>query len=145
MTTYDLTFGSLPGLQMQAGAHVGVNFHEVDFADVRRYCPTLKTGDLLTLGHLPKGCLIQAVAAETVTPAQSGASPVTIQDDLATPTVILDGHDITSLGAISGPASPGSHSAFLTASRKLQLLIGATPPLKGTLRVSVSLSMMTSF
>lgn len=156
MSTFDLTFGQLAGLQQQGGAHVGVNFFEVDFAEALKLNPTMTAADILTIGKVPKGALLLGVSAETVEASQAGASDLTVQDDTGTPVVILDGHGIDTASEITGPkvgtttffgggTAAGLHPVFLTAEKKINVLLGATAPTKGKLRVAVTLAKMAAF
>lgn len=153
MSTYDFTNGNIAGLQMQAGALVGVNFFEVDFAEVIKAYPALANGDIITVGILPKGANLNSVCMETLTASQAGASNLTLQDDTGTPVVILDSHDPTTAGTLSGPkagtttlfgggTATGLHNIFLTAAKKLNILVGATVPTKGKFRVAAAMDLM---
>ena len=154
MATFDLTFGALAGLQTQAGAYVGVNLFDLDFAEVKALYPALAGGDILTIGQIPKGALVHGVAMETLTASQAGASVVSLQDDTGTPVVILTGHAIDTAGTISGPAAglttmfgggtaTGLHNAFFPTTKKLNILLGATAPTTGKVRVTVDQAFVT--
>jgi hypothetical protein len=156
MATYDLTNGNLAGLQMQGGAMVGVNVFELDWAEAKKACATWASGDILTIGKLPKGALVLPCAAETAVASQAGASNVVVQDDTATPVVMISAHDVATANAMS-PASIGStfffgygsnlglHPVLLTAEKKVNVVLGATPPTSGKIRLSFPMALVAGF
>lgn len=154
MATFDYTNGDLAGLQMQAGAHGGVNAWELDFAEVYKAHPALAAGDKIVVAHIGKGFLCHGVSAETVSPSQAGASNLSLTDEAAA--VILDTHDIATTGTITGPkegaatlfgggVATGLHNIFVTAQKDIVVVVGAVVPQKGVLRVSASLAHMANF
>lgn len=152
MATYDLTYGNLAGLQMQGGAMLGVNVFEIDWAVAKAACATWASGDIITIGKLPKGALVLPCAAETLVASQAGASNVVVQDDTATPVVMISAHDVATANAQS-PASAGTalffgggtatglHPVILTAEKKVNILLGATPPTSGKMRLSFPIAL----
>lgn len=147
MATYDLTYGNLAGLQMQGGALLGVNVFEIDWAEAKAACATWANGDIITIGKLPKGALVLPCAAETLVASQAGASNVSFQDDTGTPVVFMTGHDVATAGAITpaaagaalyfgGGSTAGLHAAFQAAEKKVNVVLGATPPTSGKVRIS---------
>ncbi len=156
MATYDLTNGNLAGLQMQGGAMVGVNVFELDWAEAKNACATWDSGDIITIGKLPKGALVQPCAAETVVASQAGASKVVVQDDRPTPVVMISAHDVASANAIS-PASAGAamffgggtatglHPLLITVEKKVNVVLGTTPPTSGKIRLSFPMALVAGF
>jgi hypothetical protein len=155
MSTFDLSFGNKAGLQEQGPQMSGINYYEVDFAEALALNPTMTGADILTAGTLPAGALIKYLAIEALTAAQSGAADIKVQDGTGTPVVYVTALSIATpvaYGAGGSVASPnffgggdtvGLHPVFLTADRKINILLGATAPTKGKVRISVDLSLMT--
>lgn len=154
MATFDYTNGDLAGLQMQAGAQAGVNIWELDFAEVYADHPALANGDKIVVGHIGKGFNCHGVSAETVSPSQAGASALSLTDEAAA--VILDAHDITTAGTLSGPKAglatvfgggqaTGLHNLFVTADKDIVVVVGAVVPQKGVLRIAADLAHMANF
>lgn len=154
MASYDLSYltgGNTAGLQMQGGALFGVNVFEFDWAELKSKAATWAAGDIITVGKLPKGALVLPCAAETLVASQAGASNVVIEDDAAVDFVSL--HDVATLndhsGATEGAATffgggvaTGLHPVFLTAEKKVNVVLGATPPNSGKVRISFPLALV---
>ena len=153
MATYDLTYGNIAGLQMQGGAMLGVNVFEIDWAVAKAACATWVSGDIITLGKLPAGALVLPCAAETLVASQAGASNVSFQDDTGTPVVFMTGHDVATLNAktpaaagaalyFGGGAATGLHPVYQTAEKKVNVVLGATPPNTGKIRISFPIALV---
>ncbi len=150
MATYDLSYltgGATAGLQMQGGAMLGVNQFDIDWAELKAKAGSWANGDIITIGRLPKGAIVAPCAAETLVASQAGASNVSFQDDTGTPVVFMTGHDVATLGAITpaaagaalyfgGGSAAGLHFAFQAAEKKINVVLGATPPNSGKVRIS---------
>lgn len=151
MATFDYSFGSAPGVQMQGGAHTGVNSFELDFADAKKAFPALAPADILTIGILKKGMLVSPGLVETLEASQAGASDLVIQTDGAV--VITSGHGIDTQGEISLPSVAAgaffgqttSTPKLLTADVKVNVLIGATLPTKGKLRAAFAVDQLANY
>lgn len=159
MATYDLSYltgAAAAGLQMQGGALVGVNVFEFDWAELKSKAATWVSGDIITIGKLPKGALVQPCAAETTAASQAGASVVVFQDDTGTPVVYITSHDPTTLNAQT-PATPGIalyfgggvatglHPVFQAAQKNVNVVLGATPPISGKCRICFPLALVANF
>ena len=153
MATYDLTYGYLAGLQMQGGAMLGVNVFEIDWAVAKAACATWASGDIITIGKLPIGSLVLPCAAETTVAAPAGASNVVIQDDTGTPVVMITAHDVATLAAktpastgaalyFGGATATGLHPAYQSAEKKVNVVLGATPPISGKMRLSFPIALI---
>lgn len=150
MATYDLSYltgGATAGLQMQGGAMLGVNVFEWDWAELKAKAGSWANGDIITVGRLPKGALVGPCAAETLVASQAGASNVSFQDDTGTPVVFMTGHDVATANTLTpaaagaalyfgGGTATGLHFAFQAAEKKVNVVLGATPPNTGKCRIS---------
>jgi hypothetical protein len=154
MATYDLTYGNLAGLQMQGGAMIGVNVFEIDWAVAKAACASWANGDIITIGKLPIGALVLPCAAETTVASQAGASNVSFQDDTGTPVVFMTGHDVATLGAktpaaagaalyFGGGTASGLHPVIQAAEKKVNVVLGATPPNSGKTRISFPIALIS--
>ena len=158
MATYDLSYltgGNTPGLQMQGGAMLGVNVFEFDWAELKAKAATWASGDIITIGSLPDGALALPCAAETLVAAQVGASVVSFQDDTATPVVFISSHDPATLGTktpatagaalfFGGGSITGLHCAYVTPNKKVNVVLGTTPPTSGKCRISFPLALVAA-
>jgi hypothetical protein len=158
MATYDLSYltgGNTPGLQMQGGAMLGVNVFEFDWAELKSKAATWAAGDIITIGSLPAGALALPCAAETLVASQAGASAIVFQDDTATPVVFISSHDPTTAGTktpasqgtalfFGGGSTTGLHPAYVTPSKKVNVVLGTTPPTSGKCRISFPLALVAA-
>lgn len=159
MAYYDLSYltgASAAGLQMQGGALVGVNVFEFDWAELKAKCATWAAGDIITIGKLPKGALVQPCAAETLVASQAGANNVVFQDDTGTPVVFISALDVATAGSIApasagaalyfgGGATTGLHPVFQAAEKKVNVVLGTTPPNSGKVRICFPMALVANF
>jgi hypothetical protein len=141
MPTFDMTYGRVAGVQ-SSGPLGHVNIFELDFEDLVAEHPTVAAADIITIGKLKKGMTVLPGFAEVVEASTTaGVTDLDIQNGSATK--IYTSLGIDTADEIKG-ASLGAGAFFgstgvpvqLAADTNVNVLIGATLPLDGKIRVS---------